>query len=68
MYHTGSFLDQYEDFKDLGAEVIELAVTASSPIKNSQNNINCLLFIQMLIRKSEAFGVPCGMFGLLPGG
>jgi peroxiredoxin len=43
--HRHSFRDRYEDFKDLGAEVIELAVTASSPIKNSQNNINYHLFL-----------------------
>ena len=64
-----SFRDQYEDFKDLGAEVIGISSDSVSSHQQFSKRFN-LPFILLSdsdknIRK--LFGVPTGLFGLLPG-
>ena len=64
-----SFRDQYEDFKDLGAEVI--GISSDSITSHQKFTKQYRLPFQLLsdsdrkIRK--LFGVPSGMLGLLPG-
>ena len=64
-----SFRDQYQDFKDLGAEVIGI----SSDSENSHNSFASkykLPFILLSDKNQKIrklFGVPSGLFGLLPG-
>lgn len=64
-----SFRDQYEDFKDLGAEVIGISSdsTASHQKFSKQFKLPFILLSDSdkAIRKS--FGVPTGLFGLVPG-
>lgn len=64
-----SFRDQYEDFTDLGAEVIGI----SSDTQKSHENFalkHKLPFILLSDREKKIkklFGVPSGLFGFLPG-
>lgn len=64
-----SFRDQYEDFKDLGAEVIGISSDslASHQKFSKQYRLPFILLSDSdkTIRKS--FGVPTGLFGLVPG-
>ena len=64
-----SFRDQYEDFKDLGAEVIGISSdTVASHLKFSkQYKLPFILLSDFDKKIRKAFGVPTGMFGLLPG-
>jgi peroxiredoxin Q/BCP len=64
-----SFRDQYEDFKDLGAEVIGIS---SDSIESHQKFTQQYKLPFILLSDSEKklrklFGVPSGLFGLLPG-
>ena len=64
-----SFSDQYEDFKDLGAEVIGISSdTVASHLKFSkQYKLPFILLSDFDKKIRKSFGVPTGMFGLLPG-
>ena len=64
-----SFRDQYEDFKDLGAEVIGISSdTVASHLKFSkQYKLPFILLSDYDKKIRKLFGVPTGMFGLLPG-
>ena len=64
-----SFRDQYEDFKDLGAEVIGISSdTVTSHLKFSkQYKLPFILLSDFDKKIRKLFGVPAGMFGLLPG-
>ena len=64
-----SFRDQYEDFKDLGAEVIGIS---SDSVGSHQKFAKQFKLPFILLSDSDKkirklFGVPTGMFGLLPG-
>ena len=64
-----SFRDQYEDFKDLGAEVIGI----SSDSENSHEKFASKYKLPFILLSDQdkkirnLFGVPSAMFGLLPG-
>ena len=63
------FRDQYEDFKDLGAEVIGIS---SDSVKSHQKfteqyRLPFLLLSDPGKKLRTLFGVPSGWFGLLPG-
>ena len=64
-----SFRDQYEDFTDLGAEVIGI----SSDSENSHEKFASKYKLPFILLSDQdkkirnLFGVPSGMFGLLPG-
>ncbi len=64
-----SFRDQYEDFKDLGAEVIGISSdnVASHQKFSSQFSLPFILLSDEDKKIKKLFGVPAGMFGLLPG-
>jgi len=64
-----SFRDQYEDFKDLGAEVIGIS---SDSIQTHQKFTQQYRLPFILLSDSDKkirslFGVPTNLFGLLPG-
>ena len=64
-----SFRDQYEDFKDLGAEVIGIS---SDSVSSHQQFSKRFKLPFVLLSDSDKkirklFGVPTGLFGLLPG-
>jgi len=64
-----SFRDQYEDFKDLGAEVIGIS---SDSIASHQKFTQQFKLPFILLSDSDKeirrlFGVPAGLFGILPG-
>ncbi|WP_264553497.1 peroxiredoxin [Flavobacterium sp. N2038] len=64
-----SFRDQYEDFKDLGAEVIGVS---SDSVKSHQKFANKYKLPFILLsdkdkRLRQLFGVRNNLFGLLPG-
>jgi peroxiredoxin Q/BCP len=64
-----SFRDQYEDFKDLGAEVIGIS---SDSIASHEKFIQQYKLPFILLSDSDKkirklFGVPSGLFGILPG-
>jgi peroxiredoxin Q/BCP len=64
-----SFRDQYEDFKDLGAEVIGIS---SDSVTSHQEFTNHYKLPFILLSDSDKkirklFGVPNKMFGLIPG-
>jgi peroxiredoxin Q/BCP len=64
-----SFRDQYEDFKDLGAEVIGIS---SDNIQSHQNfiekfNLPFILLTDTDKKLRDLFGVKPNLFGLLPG-
>ncbi|MBC7747191.1 MAG: peroxiredoxin [Methylotenera sp.] len=64
-----SFRDQYEDFKDLGAEVIGISSdSVASHLKfTKQYKLPFILLSDYDKKIRKLFGVPTGMFGLLPG-
>lgn len=64
-----SFRDQYEDFKDLGAEVIGISSdsVASHQKFSNQYKLPFILLSDFDKKIRKLFGVPTGMFGLLPG-
>ena len=64
-----SFRDQYEDFKDLGAEVIGISSdTVNSHEKFVQKyRLPFILLSDHDKKIRTAFGVPSGFFGILPG-
>ena len=64
-----SFRDQYEDFKDLGAEVIGIS---SDSVNSHEKFVKKYKLPFLLLSDHDkkirtAFGVPSGLFGLLPG-
>jgi len=64
-----SFRDSYEDFKELGCEVIGISSDDVESHKNFATNHN-LPFILLSDSKQKIrklFGVPSDMFGMLPG-
>jgi len=64
-----SFRDQYEDFKDLGAEVIGISSDSveSHQKFSKQYKLPFILLSDPDKKIRKLFGVPAGMFGLLPG-
>ena len=64
-----SFRDQYEDFKDLGAEVIGISSdnVASHQQFAKRYKLPFILLTDPDKKIRKLFGVPSGMFGLLPG-
>lgn len=64
-----SFRDQYEDFKDLGAEVIGISSDDVSSHKKfaTQYKLPFILLSDSDKEIRKLFGVPSNMFGLLPG-
>lgn len=64
-----SFRDQYEDFKDLGAEVIGISgdSTASHQKFASKHKLPFTLLSDTNKKIRNLFGVPTVLFGLLPG-
>lgn len=64
-----SFRDQYEDFKDLGAEVIGISSDSveSHQKFSKQYKLPFILLSDHDKKIRKLFGVPSGMFGLLPG-
>ncbi len=64
-----SFRDQYEDFIDLGAEVIGISSdsVASHQKFTKQYKLPFILLSDANKKIRKLFGVPTGMFGLLPG-
>jgi peroxiredoxin Q/BCP len=64
-----SFRDQYEDFKDLGAEVIGISSDslASHQKFARQYKLPFILLSDYDKKIRKLFGVPSGMFGMLPG-
>ncbi|SEA89830.1 peroxiredoxin Q/BCP [Flavobacterium gillisiae] len=64
-----SFRDQYEDFKHLGAEVIGISSDSveSHQKFSKQYKLPFILLSDHDKKIRKLFGVPSGMFGLLPG-
>lgn len=64
-----SFRDQYEDFKDLGAEVIGISSDSieSHQKFSQQYNLPFILLSDTDKKIRKLFGVPSGLFGILPG-
>ena len=64
-----SFRDQYEDFKDLGAEVIGISSDSADSHQKfaKQYKLPFILLSDSDKKIRKLFGVPGGMFGLLPG-
>jgi peroxiredoxin Q/BCP len=64
-----SFRDQYEDFKDLGAEVIGISSDSidSHQKFTKQYKLPFILLSDNDKKIRKLFGVPSNMFGLLPG-
>ncbi|RKS13405.1 peroxiredoxin [Flavobacterium sp. 120] len=64
-----SFRDQYEDFKDLGAEVIGISSDSVSSHQqfSEQYKLPFILLSDNDKKIKTLFGVPSGLFGLLPG-
>ena len=64
-----SFRDQYEDFKDLGAEVI--GISSDSIVSHQkftqQYQLPFILLSDTDKKIRKLFGVPSGLFGILPG-
>lgn len=64
-----SFRDSYEDFKDLGCEVI--GISSDSPKKHAEFAAKHRLSFTLLADPSKTvrklFGVPGNLFGLIPG-
>lgn len=64
-----SFRDSYEDFKDLGCEVI--GISSDSPKKHAEFAAKHRLSFTLLADTEKAvrkmFGVPGNLFGLIPG-
>jgi peroxiredoxin Q/BCP len=64
-----SFRDQYEDFKDLGAEVIGISSDSESSHQKftKQYNLPFMLLSDSDKNLRNLFGVKTNLFGLLPG-
>jgi peroxiredoxin Q/BCP len=64
-----SFRDQYEDFKDLGAEVIGISSdsVASHQHFRAQYKLPFILLSDSDKKIRKLFGVPTAILGLLPG-
>jgi peroxiredoxin Q/BCP len=64
-----SFRDQYEDFKDLGAEVIGISSDSieSHQKFTQQYRLPFILLSDTDKKIRKLFGVPSGLFGILPG-
>jgi peroxiredoxin Q/BCP len=64
-----SFRDQYEDFKDLGAEVIGISSDSESSHQkfSKQYNLPFMLLSDGNKKLRTLFGVKTNLFGLLPG-
>lgn len=64
-----SFRDQYEDFKDLGAAVIGISSDSVSSHQKfaKQYKLPFVLLSDASKKIRKLFGVPTGMFGLIPG-
>ncbi|MFV8357315.1 peroxiredoxin [Flavobacterium sp. XS1P32] len=64
-----SFRDSYEDFKDFGAEVIGISSDSVSSHQKfaKQFKLPFILLSDSDKKIRKLFGVPTGMFGLLPG-
>ena len=64
-----SFRDQYEDFKDVGAEVIGISSDSVTSHGNfaKEYKLPFILLSDNDKKIRKLFGVPAGMFGLLPG-
>lgn len=64
-----SFRDQYEDFKDLGAEVIGISSDSADSHQKftKQYQLPFILLSDSDKKIRKLFGVLGGMFGLLPG-
>ncbi|MBE8727823.1 peroxiredoxin [Flavobacterium hungaricum] len=64
-----SFRDQYEDFKDLGAEVIGISSDSVKSHNKFANKLNLpfILLSDQDKRLRQLFGVKNNLFGLLPG-
>jgi peroxiredoxin Q/BCP len=64
-----SFRDQYEDFKDLGAEVIGISSDsiASHQKFTEQYKLPFILLSDSDKKIRALFGVPSNLFGLIPG-
>ena len=64
-----SFRDQYQDFQDLGAEVIGISSdsVASHQKFSKQYQLPFLLLSDADKKIRHLFGVPSSLFGLLPG-
>lgn len=64
-----SFRDQYEDFTDLGAEVIGISSdsVASHQKFTKQYKLPFILLSDFDKKIRNTFGVPSGLFGLIPG-
>ena len=64
-----SFRDFYQDFQDLGAEVIGISgdTAASHEAFQSKYKLPFILLSDSDRKIRKAFGVPTNLFGLLPG-
>jgi peroxiredoxin Q/BCP len=64
-----SFRDQYQDFKDLGAEVIGISSDSTDSHQKfaKQYKLAFILLSDNDKKIRRLFGVPSSMFGLLPG-
>ena len=64
-----SFRDAYQDFQDLGAEVIGVSGDSATSHQNFQQKYNLpFILLSDADRKlRRLFGVPNALFGLLPG-
>jgi peroxiredoxin Q/BCP len=64
-----SFRDQYEDFKDLGAEVIGISGDSIDSHQKfaKQHKLPFILLSDDNKKIRRLFGVPSNMFGMLPG-
>jgi len=64
-----SFRDSYEDFKDLGCDVI--GISSDSPEKHAKfaekNRLSFTLLADTSKTVRKQFGVPGNLFGLIPG-
>lgn len=64
-----SFRDQYQDFKDLGAEIIGVSGDGVSSHKkfSSKYKLPFILLSDSTKMLRKLFGVPSDLFGLIPG-
>ena len=64
-----SFRDAYQDFKDLGAEVIGVSGDSVSSHQNFQqkHKLPFILLSDSDRKLRKLFGVPTALFGLIPG-
>jgi peroxiredoxin Q/BCP len=64
-----AFRDAYQDFQDLGAEVIGVSSDTSSSHQNFQqkHRLPFVLLADTDKKLQQLFGVPKALFGLLPG-